>query len=765
MRARSGSRSGRVGSSNVRTVSGRALHAAACVVAIALASCRPEATKQPQPDPHTARTPATTEPTLADRIDPGRVDGLMVGMPAWALHELGIDRAPHDAEALRAALQSWRGLPKHASSGQQIAAAVQIGMVLLALEQAAPAGADDPERMVALAQLYGAFDMPLLFDRKGVFGQMLAATARVLAQSTEGDADARARELLAWLPEAFSRLPGLHRRAVARLLRDAPTRPELPDLLEGLAAAETPESGNPVALRREALRLRGRYALPQQRRALAQACFDALDLACGDAAMAAAGAGDGDATPTKAEVATERERAARAIALAKAKSLDERLERARLLRQLGRVRDAHAAFASLRRDAPKDARVLGGEIDAQLLIDLDFDHAYETLVAAPEALEHREPQYLELSVGVRAMHLAYTVLPTAAAGGLGAAIEAVLPLLPPLRRDVDELAAAGVDVGVVLQFVLGLGDELLPIVLADDHAALLALARGLLPRAQALRARTPDSPHSLDVLIAAAQFSSDGEAARAALAGALPTDPALARRVAMTRLTLALTFDRAEDLDPIARDLDALPPSFPPAMRTRMHARLDAVRWRMVGDTRARDRAIERYGTLLAEANDTADVPDLSNLSALLLDTGRQAEAAVPLARALELSSDDNVATIQAALMLTPIDLAALERVTTRDEGQAGLAARRELAARTTEPKARARWRAAVREAEAKPPVRARVLPNAAGLGADSSLQIGVGYSTATGLTHGLQLNLDAGPTPRLFPRTPAVPSSRGRAR
>ncbi|MFO0633075.1 MAG: hypothetical protein U0168_09520 [Nannocystaceae bacterium] len=690
----------------------------------------------------------------------------MVGMPAWALHDLGIDRAPHDADALRAALQAWRALPKHATSGQQVSTAIQIGLVLLALEHADPHGVDDPDRLVALAQLYGAFDMPLLFDRKGLFGQMLTLSARALAQSTQGDAEQRTRELLTWLPEAFSRLPGLHRRAVARVLREAPTRPELADLLDALAAAETPESGKPVALRREAMRLRGRYGLPKQRRALAIACFDALDLACGDAAMTAPGAGEGEASPTKTEVAAERERAARAIELTKAKSVDDRLEHARLLRQLGRVRDAHAAFSSLRREVPKDARVLGGEIDAQLLIDLDFDRAYATLIAAPEALEHREPQYLELAVGVRAMHLAYSVVPTAASGGLGAAIDAVTPLLPPLRRDVDALAAAGVDIGIVLQFLLGLGDELLPMVLRDDRDALLSLARGLLPRAKALRARTPDSTHSLDVLIAAAQFTTDADAARAALAGPLPSDPALARRVAMTRVTLAATFDRPADLEVIARDLDALPPTFPPAMRTRLHARLDAVRWRMIGDARARDQAIERYGALLAEANDTADVADLSNLAVLLHDAGRQAEAAVPLARAMELSSDDNVVALQAALMFVPPDLAALERIVERDEAQAGLAALRELAARTTEPKARARWRTALREAEARPQARARTLPNAAGIGADSSLQVGVGYSTATGLTHGLQLNLDAAPTPRLFPRTSAAsPSTRAGGR
>lgn len=713
------------------------------------------------------RTPATdavaTEPplrALATRIDPGPTPGLLDGIPTWAITQFGLDTASGDVAALEAALAQWRGLPDGMPLQERLGRAVNLGLVALAIERGKPDAIDDRLVMAALAQLYGTFDMPQMFDPKGLFGSMIGVVARGLVANGGASADdARAAELMSWLTTSLGRLPALHRRMVARMLREAPDHPDLPDALDRIAARSSSDPGLVVALRRNAVELRGRFATAEHHRELAMACFADLDLACGDAALADARAfaGDSGAEAAKklAEVDARRAVAQRVLALADSREVDERLERARLLGELGRNRGAAEAFAAIHVDHPRDARAVVGEIDATLRETLDFAGAFATLEAAGRDLDHRDQKFLELSIGVRCMQLMYVVLPGAVSGGVDSALKAALPVLEPVRRDVAELAAMGVDKGVVVQFLIGIGDELLPAVRADDRAALMKRARTLLPAVLELRRKLPTSRYPYDLMLAASQLSGDPTAGLRAVGAPIPVqDAELAMRAAMTRLVLAMTVDDRPQIDAVQQQIEAWPESFGAAARTRALARVDTLLSRMDGDAAARDRAIARYETVLAQTTSASDVPDLCNLAVLLVDAGRRADAGFVLDRALALDSASEPARLHRAVLAVPVDLAALESLASAAESQVKLAALGWLVAADARPGARARWTAKRKAQLREPALRPREFPTPKGIGVESSLNVGIGYSTVKGL----EIDIDAEPVPRIYVQLPKPP-------
>ena len=733
--------------------------------------CRPQGVATPPKNAKTTAEPAAPDDgeilhLLADRFDPGPVPGLLDGLPPWAVTQYGLDRTPGDAALLLSLLGKWRGLPEGMTLSERMGHALELGVATLAIERGDPDGITDATTMAALAQLYGIFDMPQMFDKRGLFGSMLGLAAQGLARSDGGGSvdDARAVEMLTWLTDALSRLPRLHRRMVARMMRETPDHPGLPDVMDRLSSASVQEPGLAVALRRHALQKRGRFATAAHHRELAAACYVDLDLECGDAALAAAQAlPDGKSAEFAKKLVdtkTQREQASRVLALATATGLEQQLERAGLLAELGRNRAAREAFAAIRKQHPRDARAVVGEIDAFLHDTLDFPAAFKLLDAAGTNLEHREQKYLEVAIGLRCMQLAYVVLPKAAAAGVDALLQQALPMLEPVRRDADELAALGVDKGVVLVFLLRLGEQMLPAVRAGDSATMMNTARGLLPSVLELRRKIPESRYAFDVMLAAAQFSLDQRAATAAAAQVPPiVDATLAMRAAMTRLALALTFDDKAPLPSIGAQIEAWPESFGAAARTRALARVDAVRWRMAGDAASRDRAIARYETLLAPATTTADIGDLCNFAVLLVDAGRKVDALLVVKRAVALDAASELARLHHAVLSEPVDVAALESLLGA-EGQIAVAAVGWLIAVDQRPGQGAAWTKKRKALLLTPGLRARELPNAKGLGVGSSLQVGIGYSTV----NGLELNLDAGPTPRVYvmPAPPTPRSVRG---
>jgi len=711
-------------------------------------------------DKPTATATADAAPSLAelaDRIDPGPTKGLLYGVPPAVAKDRGIDTSMADADLLLSLLRRWRALPESMSAPERVIKAMELGLDTAVLDGGDPDRLTDPNAIAVLAQVYGTFDMPALFVSEGLFGSMIGVAAQILAQhSDQTTADeVRTTAVLLWLNQALARLPALHRRMAARLMREAPDHRDLPDVMDRVAQVSS--SSDPdlaLALRQASIAKRGRFATSQHHRELAIACYVDLDLACGDASIATAKSLAGaDVAKLTAAVEPERARVQRILALAKSTRVDEQLERAKLLLELGRREDGRKAYAELRKSNPKDARAVVGEVDAGIREKLDFMGAFETLDRAGRDLDHREAAYLEASIGIRSMQLAYVILPKAARGGLAQTLIAVLPVLVPIREDVAELAALGNDKAIVLGFLLALGDELLPAIRISDRVAVMKIARGLLPRAVELRSKLPDSRYAFDVVLAAAQFSADGKAAVAAVASPPKTDDAkLAMRAAMTHLAIALTFDETRELAAVQRQIDAWPGSFGESARSRALARVDMVSWRAVGDASARARAIARYETILAPNTQATDVDDLCNLAVLLADAGRKDDAKMVLDRAQQLDGSAELVKLHRAVFAEPVDLATLEALVASAESQIGLAAIGWLVASDKRPGGRAKWIAKRKALEKEPALRGRPLPDAKGIGVGSPLNVGVGYST----TNGLELDLDAGPTPRIFavPRT-----------
>ncbi len=728
-------------------------------VALSIA-CRRDPTERPTDAPGGAATPAVADEgtalhTLAERIDPGPVPGLLEGMPAWAVAQYELDKAKPDVEIAAKMLATWRELPDSLSAQERLGYLVPLAFTALIIERGKPDAVTDASQMAMLAKLYGTFDMPAMFDPKGVFGSMIGLVARTMAAPPDGGSadDGRTRELMTWINAALARLPALHRRMAARMMRETPDSPDLPDVMDRVASASASAPELVVALRKHAMALRGSSATAVHQRELAMACYADLDLACGDAALELArrqaDAKDQEFAKKLAEADRRRVAASRVLALAESKSVDEQLERAALLVELGRSRAAGEAYDAIRKQHPGDARALVGQIDAQLRDTFDFNAAFETLDAAPAALEHRDDKYFELAIGVRATRLMYVVLPQAAGGGVEAALAAVLPGLEPVRRDAAELAARGNDKGVVLQFLLGFGDGLVPAARTMDVAAMFGRARTMLPDVVELRRKVPKSRYAFDLLLAAAQFSPDRKAALAAAATPPPPieDATLAMRSAMTRVALAITFDERTEIDAVAKVIEAWPESYGAAVRTRALARIDMIRWRLQGDVASRDRAIARYETVLAQTTQAADVADLSNLGVLLVDAGRPDDAALVFGRGYALEQTSDLILFHGAVLSKSPDLGRLESLASTSEIQVALAALEWLIAVDTRKGARAKWIAKRKSRSAEPALRARPLPTAQGLGVGSALQVAISYSTV----NGLDLIIDAGPTPRIF--------------
>lgn len=739
----------------------RALFAAVLVATLGPACAPRGRTTSPPHAGKAGTTPARDGlRVLADRVDPGPQQGLLAGIPSWAEGQFQLAQRNGDVAALHALIGQWNALPPGTSNDVRMQLGVEMGLAVLAVEHdVTPEKITDPEVMNALVKVYGMFDMPQLFDRRGLFGTMLDVVGESLARSPDGSSDARrSAELIRWIEDALSRLPALHRRMVARMLRETPTAAGLPDALDGLANASRTDPALALDLRRQSIALRGKWATREHFVGLATACYVALEPRCGDEyaakARAATEAGNDKAVKDLAELDKKAALAQTVAATAADRTVDGRLAHARAVLDLGRHEQAREEFAALQREFPADARALAGYIDSGLLATFDVRQAYEDLMqGSAAAREHHDRRYLEISVGVQAMHLAQVLLPQAASGGIPGLLAAILPAVEPIRRDTRELAAQGVDVAVVLAFLFDLGEELLPLVKVEDYGALVRAAQELLPRAVALRAKLPNSPHAVDLVLAAAQFSRDRQAAIAAVAQPLPevADANLRMRQAMTLAVLAMTFDDADALAAARKLVEAWPATVDAKLAKLGLARIDAVAWRMRGDAAARDRAIAAYAPLLVGASDKSMVVDLCNLSVLLREAGKSSEADGALAIAGKLDAESQLVMALLAVH-EPVDAALLAKVADGGEAQSATVALAWMIHRSASKAERAALRKRIAELGKGPQLRARAMPTRVGLGVESSLQFGVGYSTVQGLV----VNIDAGPVPKLFVVPPA---------
>jgi hypothetical protein len=380
-------------------------HRLALSLVTVLLACRPG----PGRDPDTRKPEATKTGVaasaarleqLADEIDPGEQRPLFDGAPPVVAEVTGPANAV-EAATLEAPLEAWDSMPANASAAMRTAAVIQLAKVLILAESArVHDDHDEVLRLRALVRLYGFLDLPMLANDRSMFTSLFAQAAKLAAAGKDPGADEqRARELVGFAFDAMKRAGALHLHTAAVFLREHPGDRYAPDVLDSVARSvggDRPELA--VELRTAGVELRGEYVNASQLLELARACYVALDLGCGDPALARgksrAAAGDAAIAKQLTEVETARDQAEKLRASASATGLDERLERARLLVELGRKRDAAKALALLLADAPDDARVVTASAQRVLNDDFDFEGAYQLIAAAPAKLQHRDRAYL-----------------------------------------------------------------------------------------------------------------------------------------------------------------------------------------------------------------------------------------------------------------------------------------------------------------------------------------------------------------------------------
>lgn len=747
----------------------------------------------------TGETPAEPEPTsppparadaapslqeIADAIDPGPRPALTVNVPGWLSTALRLPTKGGDPEVmLEEARAEWKRFEENARAGlgTDVASLEKLVPIARALALAERAGGnveDAPvEALLVLERIYDVLDAPMLANDRNLFARMVQMFVASLAQSGEAQGSAALEELATLAFGVLQQSGDLHHRTVAALLRRAPGHPEIPDVLGRLAPSLVEEDETlAVGVLRRALALRGETATATHWLELTKLCSRALDVRCAQDGLARAEAlvpaGDEKLQKRLTDERASVDRANRARELEDAPGLEAQLERGAALTELERHADARATFDRLVRRHPDDARPVVGLARVELLDGFDFVAAAQILERA-QPREHLDRQWYELSIGVRATALIYHVLPQLMGQEPDQILEALRPTFVQMKQDIDAFEALGAEEGRVLRFIYEVAMEALPKLRSEDTSELRAMMRGMLPRAQALRAEVPGNLYAYTLVLAAAELSPDRTAALAVLD--LPPPPehaqALAVRRAQAALDLVTTWDADERVDTMLALVDAVADA-PHPLAARRLAVDGHVLARRLGKGRDELLALEqRYVALLAEPGGGSDAVLHNNLAVIMAEQGRTAEAQALWIKADELAEEEarpmprlNVLASKAAAAIatrTELDLGDRAELQALAEGGATAEVRLQaqawlvaIASKAERRKAeRALQKAAAKEAATG--YRPRNLPGRGGVILRASAQMGLGYSTV----QGLQIQLDLTGTPWLMLPCPvAVP-------
>ena len=513
-----------------------------------LAACRPNPELAELPAPEAA---APQGPTLADyaaQIDPGPQPMLTEGLPPWMFEMLGLEASPADpADALLR-----RSAKEQAEFDAKLKAGIDdnVGVVLairsiarsvVLAEQAAAKGGTDAETLARLERVYAAVDVPMLAGDRNAFGTFITLFAEAAAAEGAGPSDAGQLQQLAGVVQAAVRAAGpLHRHTVAELVRSAPEHPAVPTALLAAAKAKRgTEEAWPVAVARLAVNA---SSSPEQQLDLARVCYAALEVDCGDQALAAAGNAKGIEGVRESGALAKR-----IVALADASDLEPRLERARAQLALGRFAAARAELEALRRAAPNDARPVAGLAKLAIETELDFIGASKIIDDAGP-LQNADEAYYEIALGTRATAAMATTIPQAMSGDRERTAAMLRPVLERTQRDAEGYAALGNPDGRFLSLVLDVGESLLDQYVETGAPSLRAIG-DLTSRIVALQSQIPDHGHTYRLLMSATVFEPDRARAIAAagvLAPGGPEHDALSLRRARALCDLAVTWTDAE---------------------------------------------------------------------------------------------------------------------------------------------------------------------------------------------------------------------------
>ncbi len=700
---------------------------------------------------------------IADRIDPGPQPRISEGLPAWMFEVLGLSSAVRDPSVTLLERSAAEQAAFEAALAGGISDNVEMVVALRALarsmvlaEQAAASGSPDADTLARLERVYAALDEPMVASDRSSFSQLLVVFAQTAQSEGELPEAAQLGELADVVQRSVQAAGPLHRHTVAALLRAAPEHDAVPTaLLEVASSLRGHDDRWSVDLATLAIERRGGAASGQEQLELARACFAALELGCGDAALAASRAAA--VTPSELEAATvEGLLARRIVALAEAQTPDERIERARAQLELGRFDAARSAFEALRAELPDDARPVAGL--AKLAIDtkLDFLGAH-AIIEEAGSVRNADAMYYELAIGTRAMAILATTVPRLAAGEAQGALTSLRPSLARMREDVAGYAGLGNTDGVYLGFVLDVVQELLTQYASTGEISIPDV-KSLSDRALALQRSIPDNPHAYRLLQSASLFEADEAVAARATQVPPPAGAehdALENRRVRALADLAVTWANPTFAEQALDGSASLGPAGA-VLRADTLLIMTALGrgddWTRVG---------EAYQALLADPMTSADARALNNVAVSLWSSGNTSTARDAWSLSAQLGEDHaDVARLNLIVSdLTRGEAVAELEALARDGRVAGvrLVARAWLLAEAKG--AQTKRRAAELRAAIAKEREQTMRPNApdpyVGVLLEGSLSAGLGYATEAGL----QIDLDSSGVPWAI-RVPQRPKS-----
>lgn len=483
---------------------------------------------------------------LVDEFDPGPQPQLTEGLPPWMFAMIGLSPTPTEPpeELLRRSADAQMQADALAESGiadnLEIVQAIRLtARAVVLAEQAAAAGSDDPSTLARLERVYAAVDVPLLAGDRNAFAQFITLFAQVAAAEGAGPSDGGQLQQLAGVVQQAVRAAGpLHRHTTAALVRADPEHAGVPTALLTVAKARR-GTGDKLAvqLAKAAIARRGDAATPDEQLDLARVCYDALDLACGDAAVAA-GASAKDADALKKDGILAR----RIVELADANDFDGKLERAQAQLKLGRWTAAEADFKALRAAAPNDARPVTGLAKLAIETEIDFIGASK-IVDDAGTLQNADEDFYEIAIGTRATAALAELIPQAIASDPRTMGALLTPLFERTQLDAAAYAALGNDDGAFLVLVLDVGKTLLDQYVAGTAPSLRSVP-ALTQRIMQLQGKLPEHGHSYRLRMSAALFEADRATALAAVDAPAsgPEAETLAIRHARALCDLAVTW-------------------------------------------------------------------------------------------------------------------------------------------------------------------------------------------------------------------------------
>lgn len=631
----------------------------AAAFGLSLFGCRPnpELAELPGVDDAPAAAPSLSVQDYAAAMDPGPQPMLTEGVPPWMFSTIGLSPSPTDSPRmlLRRSKEAREEFEAKLEAGiadnvSMVMAIRSIACAVVLAEQAAAAGERDAETLAQLERAYAAIDVPLLAGDRNAFGQFVTLFAQAAAADGADLTDARQLQDLAALVQGAVRAAGpLHRHTVAELVRRAPDDDAVPTALLAAANARRGTSDSwPLPVAKLAIETRGEGASGPEQLDLARVCFAALDLACGDAALAKASAAKGYEGVVESGALAKR-----IVELDGATGVEERVERARAHLELGRHEAAKEDFETLRKESPKDARPVAGLAKLAIETELDFIGASRMIDAAGE-LENGDEDYYEISIGTRATAAMADTVPRAISGDRAATGRTLEPLLQRMQSDAKAYAALGNEDGRFLVLVFDVAATLLEQYVATG-APSLGDVKGLTGRIMELQSQIPKHAHAYRLLMTASLFERDRSKAVAAVGVVAPGGPqsdVLALRHARALCDLALTWSDGPLAEQCMQEVERMPRSLP-QMQLHADSLLTVVQltgkvsWLVVG---------KAYEALLEDNMTPGDARALNNVAMALWEMGNR-ETALNAWRLSAQVADDYGGVPQLNLVLAKAEL------------------------------------------------------------------------------------------------------------